>query len=202
MDESENGCTCGDAVRDLIFREARSQNRWQPRAVSDGLLREVYELMKWGPTSMNTAPLRLLFLRTAEAKEKLVPALAPGNVDKVRTAPVVAVVAYDSAFHDKLPFLFPHRPQAGAMFREDARLSEATAFRNGTLQGAYLMIAARMAGLDCGPMSGFNEDMVNETFFAGRTWKVNFLCGLGYGDPAGLFPRHPKLAFEQVCEFA
>lgn len=201
MDENENDWLCGEAVRDLIFREARSQNRWQARAVSDGLLREVYELMKWGPTSMNTAPLRLLFLRTAEAKEKLVPALAPGNVDKVRTAPVVAVVAYDSAFYDKLPFLFPHRPQAGDMFREDARLSEATAFRNGTLQGAYLMIAARMAGLDCGPMSGFNEDMVNQTFFAGRSWKVNFLCGLGYGDAAGLFPRHPKLAFEEVCEF-
>ncbi|SFV11452.1 malonic semialdehyde reductase [Pseudoduganella namucuonensis] len=195
-------CVCGDAVRDVIFREARSQNRWQARGVDPGLLREVYELMKWGPTSMNTAPLRLLFLCTERAKQRLAPALAPGNVDKALTAPVVAVVAYDSAFYDKLPFLFPHRPRAGDMFRDDARLSEATAFRNGTLQGAYLMIAARMAGLDCGPMSGFNEELVNQTFFAGRTWKVNFLCGLGYGDPAGLFPRHPKLAFEEVCEFA
>ncbi|MES2262661.1 MAG: malonic semialdehyde reductase [Pseudomonadota bacterium] len=194
-------CLCGDAVRDLIFREARSQNRWQPRPVSDGLLREVYELMKWGPTSMNTAPLRLLFLRTDEAREKLVPALAPGNVDKVRTAPVVAVVAYDSAFYDRLPFLFPHRPNAADMFRHNERLSEATAFRNATLQGAYLMIAARMVGLDCGPMSGFDEDMVNQIFFADHTWKVNFLCGLGYGDPAGLFPRHPKLAFDDACEF-
>lgn len=194
-------CLCGDAVRDLIFREARSQNRWRPRPVSDGLLREVYELMKWGPTSMNTAPLRLLFLRTDEAREKLVPALAPGNVDKVRTAPVVAVVAYDSAFYDRLPFLFPHRPNAADMFRHDERLSEATALRNATLQGAYLMIAARMVGLDCGPMSGFDEEMVNRTFFAGRTWKVNFLCGLGYGDPAGLFPRHPKLAFDEACAF-
>lgn len=194
-------CLCGDAVRDLIFREARSQNRWRPRPVSDGLLREVYELMKWGPTSMNTAPLRLLFLRTDEAREKLVPALAPGNVDKVRTAPVVAVVAYDSAFYDRLPLLFPHRPNAADMFRHDERLSEATALRNATLQGAYLMIAARMVGLDCGPMSGFDEEMVNRTFFAGRTWKVNFLCGLGYGDPAGLFPRHPKLAFDEACAF-
>jgi 3-hydroxypropanoate dehydrogenase len=195
-------CICDNAVRDLIFREARSQNRWLARGVDDALLREVYELMKWGPTSMNTSPLRLLFLRTPQARERLVPALAPGNVDKARTAPVVAVVAYDQAFYEKLPNLFPHRPDAADMFRCNERLSESTAFRNGSLQGAYLMIAARMVGLDCGPMSGFNEELVNQIFFPDGTWKVNFLCGIGYGDAAGLFPRHPKLSFEDVCLFS
>ena len=156
--------------------------------------------MKWGPTSMNTSPMRVLFLRTPAAKERLVPALAAGNIEKARTAPVVAIVAYDSAFHDKLPFLFPHRADAADMFKKNARLSEATAFRNSTLQGAYLLIAARMLGLDCGPMSGFNEGLVNEIFFSDSSLKVNFLCGLGYGDPDGLFPRHPKLGFDEVCE--
>lgn len=192
---------CDDTVRNLIFREARSQNSWQQRGVSEALLREVYELMKWGPTSMNTAPMRLLFLRTPEAKERLLPALAAGNVDKARTAPVVAIVAYDRAFYDKLPFLFPHRPEAADIFRRNDQLSQSTAFRNASLQGAYLLIAARMAGLDCGPMSGFNEELVNQTFFPDGAWRVNFLCGVGYGDPAGLFPRHPKLSFEEVCQF-
>jgi 3-hydroxypropanoate dehydrogenase len=193
-------CICDDDVRDLIFREARSQNRWLARGVDDALLREVYELMKWGPTSMNTSPLRLLFLRTPAAKELLLPAMAPANVEKVRTAPVVAVVAYDRQFYEQLPILFPHRPDAAEMFRNNEQLSDSTAFRNGTLQGAYLMIAARMVGLDCGPMSGFNEAAVNRTFFPDGAWKVNFLCGLGYGDPAGLFPRHPKLGFDVACQ--
>lgn len=189
-----------EAAQQLVFRAARSQNRWLARAVPDALLRELYELAKWGPTSMNTSPMRVLFLRSDEAKERLLPALAPGNVDKVRTAPVVALIAYDTAFHDKLPFLFPHRPDAAEMFRSNAGLGEATAFRNGTLQGAYLMVAARMLGLDCGPMSGFNEALVNQAFFPDASLKANFLCGLGYGDPAGLFPRHPKLDFAEVCE--
>ncbi|USX19703.1 malonic semialdehyde reductase [Oxalobacteraceae bacterium OTU3REALA1] len=188
-----------DVSRDLVFREARSQNRWLAREVPDDLLRELYDLMRWGPTSMNCSPMRVLFLRTAEAKQRLVPALAPANVDKVVGAPVVAVIAYDTAFQTRLPELFPHRPEAGAMFEHDAPLREATAFRNGTLQGAYLMVAARMLGLDCGPMSGFNQDAVNREFFDGGTLKVNFLCGLGYGDPAGLFPRHPRLDFDQAC---
>lgn len=191
---------CNDAVKALIFSEARSQNRWLDRAVSDALLQELYDLMKWGPTSMNTSPLRVLFLRTSQARERLVPALAAANVDKVRAAPVVAVIAHDTAFHHKLPFLFPHRPDAGDMFTHNDRLRADTAFRNGTLQGAYLMIAARMLGLDCGPLSGFNEELVNQTFFADGALRVNFLCGLGYGDPAALFPRHPRLGFDEVCE--
>ncbi len=189
-----------EAVQQLVFRAARSQNRWLGRGVPDALLRELYELAKWGPTSMNTSPMRVLFLRSDEAKERLVPALAAGNVDKVRTAPVVALVAYDMAFHDKLSFLFPHRPDAAQMFENNAGLRDATAFRNGTLQGAYLMVAARMLGLDCGPMSGFDEALVNQTFFPDGALKANFLCGLGYGDPAGLFPRHPKLDFDAVCQ--
>lgn len=188
-----------EAMGDLVFRAARSQNRWQPRAVPDDVLRRLYDLMRWGPTSMNCSPLRALFLRSEEAKQRLVPALAPANVDKVVGAPVVAVIAYDTAFYEQLPKLFPHRPEAGAMFERDAALREATAFRNGTLQGAYLMVAARMLGLDCGPMSGFNQEVVNREFFGDGTVKVNFLCGLGYGDPAGLFPRHPRLDFELAC---
>lgn len=190
---------CGDAVKDALFRAARSQNRWLARAVPDAALRELYGLLQWGPTSMNCSPLRVLFLRTPEAKQRLAPALAPANVDKVMTAPVVAVIAYDTAFHRKLPQLFPHRPQAGGMFEGDAHLRMVTAVRNGTLQGAYLMVAARMLGLDCGPLSGFDEALVNEAFFADGTLRVNFLCCLGYGDPSGLFPRHPRLAFDEVC---
>lgn len=188
-----------NTAQDTVFRAARSQNRWLARAVPDALLRELYDLLQWGPTSMNCSPMRVLFLRTGEAKQRLVPALAPANVEKVVTAPVVAVIAYDTAFQEQLPRLFPHRPQAGDMFRDDERLRLATAVRNGTLQGAYLMVAARMLGLDCGPLSGFNEALVNQAFFAGGALRVNFLCCLGHGDPAGLFPRHPRLAFEDAC---
>jgi nitroreductase len=194
-----NRAAAADAARTLIFRDARSQNRWLPGDVPDSLLREVYELMKWGPTSMNTSPMRVLFLRTAEAKEQLVPAMAAANVPKVRTAPVVAIVAYDTLFYERMPYLFPHRPEAGDMFRRNARLSQDTAFRNSSLQGAYLMVAARLLGLDCGPMSGFDENALNAVFFPDGAWRVNFVCGLGYGDPAGLFPRHPRLPFDEAC---
>ena len=187
------------AIQALIFREARSQNRWLAREVPDSLLHEVYELMKWGPTSMNTSPARLLFLRSAEAKARLAPAMAPANAEKVRTAPVVAVVAYDTQFHQRMSYLFPHRPEAGEMFRINAKLSQDTAFRNSSLQGAYLIVAARLLGLDCGPLSGFDESRVNETFFSDGALRVNFLCCLGYGDPGGLFPRHPRLPFDEAC---
>jgi 3-hydroxypropanoate dehydrogenase len=188
-----------EAIQSLIFRDARSQNRWLARDVPDSLLHEVYELMKWGPTSMNTSPMRVLFLRSAAAKERLVPAMAAANMEKVRTAPVVAIVAYDTQFHERMPYLFPHRPEAGDMFRRNARLSQDTAFRNSSLQGAYLMVAARLLGLDCGPLSGFDENIVNETFFPDGALRVNFVCGLGHGDPDGLFPRHPRLPFEAAC---
>lgn len=191
---------CADGCRSQVFVDARSQNRWLDRSVGDALLHEVYELAKWGPTSMNCSPMRLRFLRTREAKERLLPALAPANVDKVRTAPVVALVAYDMRFHAHLPVLFPHRPGAGEIFECDERLRETTAFRNGTLQGAYLMVAARMLGLDCGPLSGFDADAVNRLFFADGDVRVNFICGLGFGDPAGLFPRLPRLPFDEACE--
>jgi 3-hydroxypropanoate dehydrogenase len=188
-----------EAIQSLIFRDARSQNRWLARDVPDSLLHEVYELMKWGPTSMNTSPMRVLFLRSAAAKERLVPAMAAANMEKVRTAPVVAIVAYDTQFHERMPYLFPHRPEAGDMFRRNAKLSQDTAFRNSSLQGAYLMVAARLLGLDCGPLSGFDENIVNETFFPDGALRVNFVCGLGHGDPDGLFPRHPRLPFDAAC---
>ena len=186
-------------IQGRIFRDARSQNRWLAREVPDVLLHEIYELMKWGPTSMNTSPMRVLFLRSAAAKEQLAPAMAPANVEKVRTAPVVAIVAYDTRFYERMAYLFPHRPDAGDVFRQNPKLSRDTAFRNSSLQGAYLMVAARLLGLDCGPLSGFDENRVNETFFADGALRVNFICGLGYGDPGGLFPRHPRLHFDEAC---
>ena len=187
---------------DLIFRTARTQNGWQERAVSDEQLRELYELMKWGPTTMNTCPARVLFLRGREAKERLKPALSPGNVDKTMAAPVTAIVAYDTQFYEFLPKLFPHNQNARGIFAgDDKRVhTETTAFRNGSLQGGYFIIAARAIGLDCGPMSGFNNAMVDAEFFAGTSVKSNFLCNLGYGDPSKVMPRNPRLAFDEACK--
>jgi nitroreductase len=169
--------------------------------VPDVLLHELYELMKWGPTSANCSPARLVFVKSAAAKEKLLPCMLPGNVDKTRAAPVVAVIGMDTAFYEKLPTLFPHT-DARAWFVGNPPLIEATAFRNSSLQGAYLMLAARALGLDCGPMSGFDADQVNAAFFAGSTVKANFVCALGYGDPAKLFARSPRLAFDEACRIA
>jgi 3-hydroxypropanoate dehydrogenase len=190
-----------DEGLDLIFRKARSQNGWQPKPVGDAELEALYEVMKWGPTSANSSPARLLFLRTAESKEKLRPALWPVNVEKIMTAPVIAVIGYDLKFYEHLPRLYPHNPRACEWFEgeEKAKLAEWTAFQNGTLQGAYLIIAARALGLDCGPMSGFHNDMVDAAFFAGTTVKSNFICGIGYGDPAKLKTRSPRLSFEEAC---
>jgi 3-hydroxypropanoate dehydrogenase len=186
----------------LLFRNARSQNGWQPKPVSDAQLQEIYEIMKWGPTSANSSPARILFLRTQETKERLKPALLPANVDKVMTAPVAAIVGYDTAFYEQLPRLFPHNPAARSWFAGDEKkaVAETTAFRNGTLQGAYLMIAARAVGLDCGPMSGFDNAAVDKAFFAGTTIKSNFVCGIGYGDPAKVHSRSPRLAFDEACK--
>ncbi len=187
-----------DNVLNVLFKSARTHNVWLPKPVTDELLHEIYDTFKFGPTSANSSPARVLFLKTAEAKERLVPALPPLNVEKSRTAPVVAVIAYDTEFFEKLPKLFPHA-DARAWFVGNETLAQETAFRNSTLQGAYFMIAARAFGLDCGPMSGFDPAKVNEEFFPDGKWKVNFICNLGYGDEAKLFPRGPRLDFDEAC---
>lgn len=186
------------AARDLLFNDARTHNRWTGRPVSDATLREMYELLKMGPTSANASPARFLFLRSKEAKERLAPALSSGNLEKTMAAPVTAIVAYDPAFYDHLPRLFPHA-DAKSWFTSSPALAETTAFRNGTLQGAYLILAARAVGLDAGPMSGFDNAKVDEAFLADHGWKSNFLVNLGHGDPAGLFPRSPRLDFDEAC---
>ena len=202
-----------DDALDQIFRKARTHNAWLPKPVGDDLLRQIYDLLKWGPTSANCSPARLVFLRTPQARERLRPALAPSNVEKVMTAPVTVIIAYDLLFYEKLPKLFPHNPAMAQLFAKNPQLVEATARRNSSLQGAYLIIAARALGLDCGPLSGFDNAKVDEEFFAaGRECegcdqeffpeghvKSNFLCNLGYGDASKLFPRNPRLKFEEAC---
>ncbi len=183
----------------LLFREARSHNGFLEKPVDTAMLMALYELLKMGPTSANCSPLRIIFLRTQEAKARLLPALSPGNVDKALSAPVVAVLAHDIHFYRRAAQLFPHRPEMYDSFAADAQLAETTAFRNGTLQGAYLMMAARSLGLDCGPMSGFDEAMVNQLFFPHGDVRVNFLCNLGYGDASKVFSRLPRLAFSDAC---
>jgi 3-hydroxypropanoate dehydrogenase len=190
-----------DAAIDLLFREARSHNKFQDRPVSDSLLHELYELAKLGPTSGNCCPARFVFVRTHEGKEKLRPALSSGNLAKTMSAPVTAIVAMDGKFYDQLPRLFPHA-DARSWFTSSPALAAETAFRNASLQGAYLILAARALGLDAGPMSGFKADVVDAAFFQGTDFKSNFLVNLGYGDPDGLFGRLPRLAFEEACVFA
>jgi 3-hydroxypropanoate dehydrogenase len=189
-----------DKALDQLFREARTQNRWQDRPVPDSKLEEIYNLLKFAPTSANSSPARFVFVRTAEGKARLKAALSPGNVEKTMTAPVTVIVAHDIEFYEKLPFLFPHA-DARSWFAGNAAFAEQSAFRNGTLQGAYLMLAARAVGLDVGAMSGFDNAKLDELFFAGTTWRSNFLVNLGYGDPAGLFPRSPRLSFDEACRF-
>lgn len=190
-----------DAALDLILRAARTHNGWQDRPVPDALLHELYDLMKWGPTSANCAPARLVFVRTPAGKERLLAAMAPGNRDKTRAAPVTAIIGMDLQFYDRLPVLFPHA-DARSWFAGNPALIETTAMRNSALQGAYLMIAARALGLDCGPMSGFDADRLNAEFFPASTVRANFVCNLGYGDPAGLLPRLPRLSFDEACRLA
>ena len=184
---------------DLLFREARSHNKFTDQPVTDDELRALHDLLKQGPTSANCSPARFLFLRTHQEKVRLGPALSSGNHDKTLSAPVTVIVAYDPKFYEKLPYLFPHNPDAQGWFTSNDSLAATTAFRNGTLQGAYLILAARALGLDCGPMSGFDNAMVDELFLADRGWRSNFLCNLGHGDPAGLFPRSPRLSFDEAC---
>jgi 3-hydroxypropanoate dehydrogenase len=188
-----------DTALDTIFRTARTQNAWTDTQISDEKLHELYDLLKFGPTSANCSPARFTFLHSRAARERLVPALSAGNVAKTMSAAATVIVAVDPLFYDHLPKLFPHA-DARSWFAGNAELCEETALRNGTLQGAYLIIAARALGLDCGPMSGFDRAVVDATFFAGNGWKSNFLVNLGHGDPSALFGRSPRLAFDEACE--
>lgn len=188
-----------DAALDQLFRSARTRNGWTPQAVSETLLRAVYDLAKWGPTSANSSPARFVFVTTEEGKRRLEPHLSAGNRAKTMAAPVCVIIAHDLDFAERLPQLFPHEPTAPSWFAAPA-VRDATAFRNGTLQGAYLMMAARALGLDCGPMSGFDAAGVDAEFFAGTNAKSNWLCNIGYGSEENLFPRSPRLSFEEACQ--
>lgn len=190
-----------DRALDLVFREGRTHSAWRDRPVERSLLQAIWNLARMGPTSANCSPARIVFVMSPEAKEKLRPALIEGNVAKTMAAPVTAIIGHDLAFYDLLPRLYP-QTDARSWFAGNNPLIEQTAFRNGTLQGAYVMLAARALGLDCGPMSGFDNEKVDEAFFAGTTIRSNFLCNLGYGDPARLRPRNPRLDFEEACRIA
>ncbi|MDE1898809.1 MAG: malonic semialdehyde reductase [Xanthomonadaceae bacterium] len=191
-----------DAALDQLFRNARTHNAWLPREVSDAQLRQIYDLAKMAPTSANCSPARIVFVKTAAAKERLAPALSDGNRAKTLAAPVTAIVGTDAAFYEHLPKLFPHA-DARSWFAGNKALAEITAFRNGTLQGAYLILAARSLGLDCGPMSGFDNARVDAAFFSGTTVQSNFLINIGYGDASrDLFPRSPRFTFDEACSIA
>ncbi|SRR5579871_180347 len=187
------------AALEQLFTAARTFRHWQPRPLPDGRLRELYELMKWGPTSGNCLPGRFVFVVSAAAKERLKPVLSPGNVDKTMAAPATVIVAHDSRFYELLAQTSP-RSTARARFERDPAAAAETAFRNGSLQGAYLILAARALGLDCGPMSGFDNARLDAEFFPDGRWRSNFLVNLGYGDRASLHPREPRLAFDEACQ--
>lgn len=188
-----------DDALDQLFRSARSQNKWQDKPVSETLLRALYDLARMGPTSANCSPARFVFVTTMAAKERLKPFLSPGNVNKVMTAPVTAIIGQDFKFYEKLPQLFPHT-DARSWFVGNEKLIETTTIRNATLQGAYLIMAARSLGLDCGPMSGFDNAGVDGAFFPDSSVKSNFICAIGYGDSSGVFARSPRLPFEEACQ--
>jgi 3-hydroxypropanoate dehydrogenase len=189
-----------DHALDLIFRSARTQNSWLPESVPEALLHRVHDLAKWGPTSANCAPARFVFVMSKEGKERLKPALSANNRDKTMAAPCTVIVGYDTKFYEFLPELFPHNPAARSWFEGNEPLIKETALRNSSLQGAYLMIAARSLGLDCGPMSGFDQAKVNAAFFPDGRVKANFLCNLAYGDDKKVFPRGPRFPFERACQ--
>ena len=188
-----------DQALDILLRKARSYSDYKPDPVSDDTLRALYDLMKWGPTTANSQPQRILFIRSAAAKERLKPALSSSNVKKTLSAPVVALLAYDIRFYEHLPRLYSN-PQARSWYETTPEAIRTTALRNSTLQGAYFMIAARALGLDCGPMSGFNNDKVDAEFFPDGRFKSNFLCCLGYGDATNLEPRLYRFSFDEVCQ--
>ena len=190
-----------DKALATIFRDARTHNGWLDKPVTDEKLHEIHDLMKWGPTSANCQPARIVFVRTKEGKERLKPALSAGNTEKTMTAPVTAIVAYDQEFFEHLPRIFPHDQTAIHWFKGKSS-AEPTAFRNGTLQGAYLIVAARALGLDCGAMSGFDNAKVDAAFFPDGKFRTNFLCNIGYGDHSKVFARSPRFAFDEVCTLA
>lgn len=190
-----------DTALDTLFRNARTQNGWLDKPVTDEQLHQIYELMKWGPTSANCSPARIIFVKSPEAKERLLACMNEGNVEKTRTAPVTAIIGMDMEFYEKLPRLFPHT-DARSWFAGNQPAIDSTAMRNSSLQGGYLIMAARALGLDCAPMSGFNADKMTAAFFAGTSVKANFVCSLGYGDPAKVRPRGPRLSFDEACKIA
>lgn len=190
------------AALDQLFLQAHTLNAWQDKPVADELLQQLYDTLRMAPTSMNCSPARIVFVKSPAAKAQLDSALMEGNRAKSMAAPVTAIIAYDTRFFEQLPTLFPPNPKAREMFAVNPALADTTAFRNGTLQGAYLILAARALGLDCGPMSGFDNAKVDELFFAGTGYKSNFLCNLGYGDSKGIYPRAPRLSFAQACRIA
>jgi len=180
---------------DILFLQARTHHAWSKRPVDQKLLRQLYSLAKWGPTAANSSPMRIVFICGQQARERLVPCLHPENVAQTLEAPVTAVIGYDKSFHELIPRLFPIKPELADLFKGDERL----AFQNGSLQGGYFIIAARALGLDCGPMTGFDREALNAEFFPDGRIEANFLCNLGYGDPARLLPRSPRLEFDEAC---
>lgn len=185
-----------------LFDHARTHNVWLDRPVPDDLLQRLYEMMKFGPTSANCSPARIVFVKSPEAKARLVPCMSEGNQAKTAAAPVTAIIGMDLKFYDKLPQLFPHNPGARSWFEGNDATIQSTAFRNSSLQGGYFIIAARALGLDCGPMSGFDAPRVDAEFWLGTSVKTNFVCSLGYGDASKLFPRSPRLSFDEACRIA
>ena len=198
-DLKDNTDPLSDKQLALLFGEARSMNGWQDKEISDAMIMSIYELTKMGPTSTNCCPARFKFIKSDDQKQLLKEALLPNNVDKVMSAPVIAIIGYDLDFSDNMSKLFPHMDVA-PMYKGNAEFNQATAFRNSSLQGAYFMMVSRALGLDCGPMSGFNNDLVDQTFFKDTNIKSNFLCCIGYGDPSKIFMRLPRLDFDDACE--
>jgi len=184
-----------------LFMDARSHNGWHDKPVSDDQIAQLYAITRMGPTSANCSPARFVFIRTQAGKQKLAPSLSSGNLDKTMSAPLTVIAAFDSVFYEKLPILFPH-DDARSWFTSSEELAHETAFRNATLQAAYLILAARSLGLDCGPMSGFDKAKLDEAFFAGTTWRSNFLINIGYGDSSKVFERLPRLDFDDACQLA
>ena len=186
--------------KNLIFKKARTHNDWLDKDISNDILMEIYDLMKWGPTSANCSPARIIFVKSKVSKDRLLPYVIESNLEKTKSAPVTAIIGHDINFHDHLPKLFPHNLDAQNWFNHSIDIAEETAFRNGSMQGAYFIIAARALGLDCGPMSGFDKEGVDNEFFRDTNIKSNFLCNLGYGDKTKLFERSPRFKFNEICE--